>query len=402
MRVSTGPLPVFSLGAPPPGTPKVSRRYRVKWRIDGRDKTRAFKTRAEAERLRSRLQVAAAGGEAFDLTTGFPTSWRARPAGPTWWTWWTWSAEWLALKWPRWSGHSRRSVVESLTVLTPLIAQGAPPPGDDLVLWLRHCGYCPGVLTADAVPAWLQDQSVPLHDIDVGSWNGSCTRRRRRRTVTSLRSVGARYAALFAVVGIAGMRPSEAIGLGTVDLQLPKKGWGIAALHGALTSPGTRYTADGEVLESKGLKQRPVDAVRDVPLSPHLVDRLRWHLERWPPLDGRVFSNAGGRPLTTTNYGPVWGRARSQLWPPGHLLATATVYDLRHGAATMMLPAAVPGAEVARRLGHSVDILVRVYAGAFEDERDRSNELIDRALLASENPSRRHEALPGRSPSPTG
>jgi hypothetical protein len=46
----------------------------------------------------------------------------------------------------------------------------------------------------------------------------------------------------------------------------------------------------------------------------------------------------------------------------------------------MMLRAGVPPAEVARRLGHSVDVLMRVYAGVFDDERQRSNELIDRAV----------------------
>jgi hypothetical protein len=46
----------------------------------------------------------------------------------------------------------------------------------------------------------------------------------------------------------------------------------------------------------------------------------------------------------------------------------------------MMLRAAVPPAEVARRFGHSVDVLMRVYAGVFDDERERSNQLIDSAL----------------------
>ena len=77
---------------------------------------------------------------------------------------------------------------------------------------------------------------------------------------------------------------------------------------------------------------------------------------------------------------PVWLRARAQLWPKGHPLASATVYDLRHAAAKMMLRAAVPLAEVARRLGHSVDVLMRVYAGVFDDQRERSNKLIDKAL----------------------
>jgi integrase len=201
--------------------------------------------------------------------------------------------------------------------------------------------------------------------------------------VASLRSGGARYAALFAVVGMAGMRPSEAIGLRVTDLELPHDGWGMAIVRGALTSPGTRYTADGAVVEIKGLKQRPVDAVRHVPLPPALVDRLRRHLAAREPVDGRVFTNAIGRALTATGYGPVWIRARARLWPPGHALSKARVYDLRHSAATMMLRAGVPAAEVARRLGHSVDVLMRVYAGVFEDERDRSNELIEAALATT-------------------
>jgi len=46
----------------------------------------------------------------------------------------------------------------------------------------------------------------------------------------------------------------------------------------------------------------------------------------------------------------------------------------------MMLRAGVPPAEVARRLGHSVDVWMRVYAGVFDDERECSNQLIDKAL----------------------
>jgi integrase len=103
-------------------------------------------------------------------------------------------------------------------------------------------------------------------------------------------------------------------------------------------------------------------------------------MERWPPVNGRVFTNAAGRAPTTTNYGPVWVRARTELWPGGHRLGKTTVYDLRHSAATTMLRAGVPPAEVARRLGHSVDILMRVYAGVLDDERQRSNELMDRAV----------------------
>jgi len=67
------------------------------------------------------------------------------------------------------------------------------------------------------------------------------------------------------------------------------------------------------------------------------------------------------------------------VWPHGHKLGKTTVYDLRHAAATMMLRSEVSPAELALRLGHSVDVLMRVDAGVFSDERERSNRLIDDA-----------------------
>ena len=54
----------------------------------------------------------------------------------------------------------------------------------------------------------------------------------------------------------------------------------------------------------------------------------------------------------------------------------------RHTAATTMLRSGVMPSEVARRLGHSVDVLMRVYAGVFQDERDRSNVLIEAEMAA--------------------
>ncbi len=444
---------VFSIGLPREGLPRDKRRYRVKWRIDGQDKTRSLKTKAEAERLQARLQMAVMNGEEFDLETGLPLSW---VKGDT--TWWDWSKEWLDLKWPQWAGHSRRSAVESLVAITPLMVRnGAPAVPDDTAKWLRETGYRPGSAGRDDPPRWLLKWSIPLDDIDTalleralaavttksdGSPMSREVARRRRTTlnavlraagrrrlidhnpldrvewtlptrniavdistvpsygdvieivdhVAGLRTDGARYATLFATVGIAGMRPSEAIALAPGALELPGQGWGLAVLRGALTSPGTRFTSTGEVVEDKELKQRPPDATREVPLAPELVERLRSHMGRWPPMDGHVFTNAAGRTPTTTNYGPVWVRARSVLWPGGHRLGKTTVYDLRHSAATMMLRAGVPPAEVARRLGHSVDILMRVYAGVFDDERQRSNELIERAI-GEQVAARSHRSL---------
>ena len=68
---------------------------------------------------------------------------------------------------------------------------------------------------------------------------------------------------------------------------------------------------------------------------------------------------------------------RARRWPDGHKMAQTRPYDLRHTAATIMLRAGVSTAEVALRLGHSVDMLMKIYAGVFEDERLRANHLIE-------------------------
>lgn len=141
---------------------------------------------------------------------------------------------------------------------------------------------------------------------------------------------------------------------------------------------GARFTADGNAIEEKGLKHRATGSVREVPLPPPLVDSLQVHVERWD--DDALFLNVNGQPMTSRSYNPIWRRARETVWTARPELDTTTVYDLRHAAATMMLRAGVPPAEVARRLGHSIDVLLRVYAGVLVEEHERSNEMIDAEL----------------------
>ena len=88
-------------------------------------------------------------------------------------------------------------------------------------------------------------------------------------------------------------------------------------------------------------------------------------------------TNNASNPISAHNYGKIWKRAKASIWPSPHPLAGAVPYDLRHSAATTMLAAGVNPAEAARRLGHSVDMLMRVYAGVFNDERDRANLALD-------------------------
>jgi len=434
---------VFALVEPPAGTAREKRRFRVRWRFAGRDRKRSFKTKTEAERFRTQLQHAVIEGERFDIQTGMPAAWSTTPL-----TWLSWSREWLGLKWPGWSGNSRRSGVESLVAIAPhmVAAQAAePPPG--LGDWLRQVGYAHGVAIEEtSVEAkWVARWSAPLSEIDSKmierALTGATTKRdgtqaatevvRRRRTalnavlkmavkrghlesnpmdqvewkvpnrtiavdITTVPSfldikqiadftmatstASARYGALFACVGLAGLRPSEVMGLRVGDLTLPDSGWGGVVLRGATTSPGERFSDGPGAHEDKELKQRAVGAVRPVPIPPQLVDYLRRHMLRFPPVDGRVFTTSIGTPMSSTSYSQAWKRARANQWPADSSFATVTLYDFRHSAATLMLRSGVVPAEVARRLGHSVDVLMRTYAGVLVDEVDRSNALIETEL----------------------
>jgi integrase len=55
-------------------------------------------------------------------------------------------------------------------------------------------------------------------------------------------------------------------------------------------------------------------------------------------------------------------------------------YDLRHGGASLALNASVFATEVARRAGHSVAVLFKIYAHCIDDQADAANKRITDAL----------------------
>lgn len=52
-------------------------------------------------------------------------------------------------------------------------------------------------------------------------------------------------------------------------------------------------------------------------------------------------------------------------------------YDLSHAAVSLWLNCGAPPTEVAARAGHSVDVLLRVYAKCIYGQRDEINKRID-------------------------
>ncbi len=432
---------IFSLGEPKKGTPKENRRYVVRWRIDGRDHKRRRKVKAEAERYRSQLLAAVADSARFDPQTGEPQAWATTTV--TWWSWsceWL-DLKWPS--WAGSSRKSGVEALVAFTPHLVSASAPCPPEDIGSWLWRIGYDPAVKVETCPS-SRWLDRWSIKLTAIEPrdleraltsattrldGKPNAPTVTKRRRdlinaalkaavrrrvlqsnpmdriewtvprqssrvdvtvlptmadvdelvAAVAGLTTPGARYAAFFAVMAYAGLRPSEVASLRFRDLDLPAEGWGTARLRGSTPAPGRRYSGTGQTRQRKSLKHRADNEVRPVPLPPPLVEILRCHLDRWPPTD-LVFTNMEGRSVTAENYGKVWNRVKPTVWTQGHVAADAVPYDLRHTAATVMLRAGVPLAEAARRLGHSIDVLLRVYAGVFDDDEERSNEAIDREL----------------------
>lgn len=217
-----------------------------------------------------------------------------------------------------------------------------------------------------------------------------CNPRQARELLIALSYVGGldrhrgrRLVAMFACMYYAALRPAEAVNLRKADCELPVSGWG--RLYVARTTPevGKRYTDSGELHDEKGLKHRPDDEVRPVPVPPELVLILRWHLEEFGTApDGRLFRQPEGGVVGSSTYTQVWRAARALALIPEQVASplVARPYDLRHAAVSLWLNAGVPPTTIANRAGHSVDVLLRVYANCIDGDEEIANQRITAAL----------------------
>jgi len=411
----------------------------ARWRVLGRDRSHSFRTRVEAERFRSALLLAVQAGESFDEASGEPASWRPSPDQTQAHHW---VRQWLAEQWGEWAPRTRTSAVEAMTRLVPLLVVApAPPPPPGL---RRHlfASLPPGGAPVDeASERWLHqwalqlgqmsrpilatvDQRLGVRDdgqplgpatagrfrkvsracirravelgvLEVDPWPPAPRGRSKRKASRLVRRVNVRslpdpetmarvidaiashqpasrtYRVMTAVAYYGGLRPSEVVMLRARALELPRNGWGRIDV----TEADVAFDQAGE----------PKTGPRSVPIPPRLVEILReWLSEIGAQGDELLFRTRTGRRPTSSNWSRALQRALRQAGCP-----PLRIYDCRHAAATTWLRGGVPLAEVAKRMGHSVETLVSTYVGALDGDETLANERIEQALAPPSAPSDR-------------
>jgi integrase len=176
--------------------------------------------------------------------------------------------------------------------------------------------------------------------------------------------IGRHLVAFFALMYYAALRPAEVIAIRHRDLVLPEKGWGELRLDGSNPNSGVNWTDTGKRTRRQ-LKHRAVQDVRVVPCPPQLTAILHEHIARYdPPPDGLLFRGSRGGPVPDHAYGRVWQAAREKALTPEEAASplAAVPYHLRHAAVSTWLNAGVDATQVAEWAGHSLNVLLKVYA----------------------------------------
>jgi integrase len=398
----------------------------VRWRVGNSRFQRSYRTRPEADLLRSELLLAQRNGEAFDAATGEPSSWRAASEilvhG--------WVRRWLAEQWDEWQPRTRRGTVEEMSRFVPLLVKPtAPEPAADLRIYLK-AALRPEAEQDQRIERWLDRWCYPLDQLnrsilaDVDRQLGLGVHGNVLSPTTALRYRKAARACIRRAVDLdlierdpwpppmrgAKNRKVRKQTNGVVDIRrLPDPATMQQALDAMINHhPTSRcYHVMTSVMAHAGLRPSevvmlrpralmlpesgwgainvteadidfdesgdPKTGPRTVPIPADLVALLQEWLDShaFAP-EELLFRTRNGKRPQESSWRRAWHLALSKV---GH--EPLRPYDCRHYAATTWLDAGVPLAEAARRLGHSVETLVSTYVGALKGDEKTSNLRID-------------------------
>ncbi len=198
------------------------------------------------------------------------------------------------------------------------------------------------------------------------------------------------------VMGLCGLRPSEALGLTVGDVELPDAG------NGWLTVRRSRRKVEDRFLDPEDdpawgpLKGRELTASRRVPIPTEVVDELRSHLKEF--CDGasahHLLFHRNGRGFDLDAFDKdVWKPARAVVFPKSEdLEANSTLqpklsrlrrHDLRHSACSLWLRSRVDVSVCQKWSGHKqLSVFLDIYQGLIPGREEEGARLLDERVAA--------------------
>jgi site-specific recombinase XerD len=191
---------------------------------------------------------------------------------------------------------------------------------------------------------------------------------------------GERMKPFFGCLYYAALRPEEASDLRRENLaSLPQQGWGEMILTHSAPRSGSHWTDNGKPRERRALKHRADGDTRRVPIHPELVAMLHEHLDHYGTgPHGRLFTGPRGGIITDRAYLKVFHQARAKALTAQEASSPLldVPYALRHAAVSTWLNAGVAPPQVAEWAGHSVAVLLRIYAKCIAGQQDEARRRI--------------------------
>ncbi|WP_367134729.1 tyrosine-type recombinase/integrase [Saccharothrix sp. HUAS TT1] len=236
------------------------------------------------------------------------------------------------------------------------------------------------------------------HQVDRRSVANPVQARTLLNAVGGIGRTGGKLVAFFGLMYFAALRPEEASVVRRSDLVMPPRVWDDQAgrwrvtqwgdIHLAKAAPeiGAEWTDSGRRSEERGLKHREDGEGRTVPLSPELAVLLYEHFDRFGTAPGGLLfvAERGGR-IGSSTYGRVWALAREAVFTPDVVASPLAKrpYDLRHACVSTWLNLGVEAPRVAEWAGHSLNVLMRVYAKCLDGGEERARQLVQAGLGAA-------------------
>lgn len=399
-------------------------------RVHGRKKTKSFPSKKAATAHKNRLNRARLNGDEFDSATGQPVSWGEHKDRGTVVD----VAQRIIQR--EWSGlrpKSRQSLVEALAhaiaatsakdradtyTVAVRVLSGLDLDRRQLDLWRAVKQTSPSAASVDynavlptlaksldgkaAAPATSRRWKGALGRIieeatgvrpqaprkargtrnkvaEVISPARIGTVKEALRIIRKVKSPGMRL--LLQLMLYAGPRPSEALALSWQYVNLEE-----GVLYVTENSPTVpcQYSDSGTRADVQPPKWRTDHASRRVPLVPELVEILRAARPRHDAT-GLVCRNRNGKQFATNDVSKAWSKPREKegaSWGDERL---GIPYDLRHTHASIALSAGVPVKELAERLGHAPEELLRTYAAVVPRDEPRWTSVMAAALASDDS-----------------